>query len=722
MVQAGVIFFLEVRSAFVVCATSGNTCAIEGFNSTLLIFLLTMGGHKQLVILLLAASYFIYVLYGLLAEGTWDDDCIARFYATSNAFSDPNVWVSLFHRPIWVILFALPVQLGHWVVPVMMSGLCVLTAFALYKASKVKHQKYAWLLIILLLFQPFYFGVGQNALTEPLAALLLTLGYWAMLEKKYHWFVLCGTLLPLARLELAVLLLFWAIILIQHKQWKLIPFLGAGIVVWNIAGMLVSGSADPIWLIHEVLNRGIDPYGEVSFFAFFNRYFYVVGSVTFVLLLIGLLEGIRKWKWNLFIHGQFFCGILLYSVLAAGWDTARSGAFLRHMIVIGPLAAIIAWDGFNHIAAMIKKAKQRKLLTVYLVIILTTYLVFFRNQLREHHYYTETISWVNLLSVILVLLCIIVFIVFSRKKHQERYLTLMGIGMSIIAISFTLITEHPGVSVNPERAALNQVRDIYQQTDLHSKNLLASHPHFLKNIQWPSHQWKTNLVNKENLQNAPAGTVVVWDGHYSTPNKGGIRNTEIPEFGYTELFRVLAADNSYSVIIYEKTLQSSTFNVEERLKNLLTDMPKSSHLFLGLARHQFITGDYKSSKENIDHALAFDSNQFLFHTMLGDLAILEGQLENAIGHFNRSIQLCPNQFGVHTALGIQYFKLKRYESAVDSYSASINLYGNDGGTYFKRGLAYQKLGQQSTACQDWMIGKRLGDEQARKLYGMYCSN
>ncbi len=669
--------------------------------------------------LLLASGYFIYVLSGLLAEGTWDDDCISRYYNTRNAFSDYKVWISLFHRPLWVILFAIPVQLGYWVVPVIMSALCAITAYALYRSAKIKGQQHAWFVIILLLFQPYFFGVGKDALTEPLAALLMALGYWALLKKQYRWFVICGALLPLARLEGVVLLAFWAIPLIRHKQWKHIPFLGAGMLAWNIAGMLFSASADPIWLVHEVLNRGEDPYGEVSFFAFMGRYYYVVGPVTFLFLVIGLLETMLQRKFDLFIHGQFWCGILLYSILA-GWDTARSGGFLRHMIVVGPFAALIALDGFNHTLSLLQRARTRRRLAIYLAFVLVICWIWFRNHLEGHHEYTDTFSWINFPSLVVLVLGIVVLGFLSRTRIKMNLMPALGIGISVMAVSFTLITEHPGASINPERQALHEVIAIYRQTDLHSKALIASHPHFLKKIN--ASQWKKNDVTRHNLLKAQEGTVVVWDGHYSTPRKGGLNNTEIPGLGYIELFRVLATDNSYSVIVYEKKDRATTDDVEDRLNELMAAIPTSPHLYFGLARHQYLNKNYQRSEQNIMQALALDSNQFVFHLMLGDLAYLDQEIEKALQYYTKSIQLCPRQMRVHTIMGNLHYQLKHHESAVNAYTDALNFNKNDVEAYLMRGRAHQELGQIQAACQDWEKAKELGHAQAKKQFARYCND
>lgn len=141
-------------------------------------------------------------------------------------------FISLWNRSLWVLIFVLPVHLGKFVVPVIMSGINCVTAYSIYGFGKAKKLSNTWLLISLLLFQPFFFGVGRDAMTEPLAACLIALGllFWA---RKHFWafvVVVVGALLPLARLELVLLLPLWGMILVQEKKRKPILELSSGLI------------------------------------------------------------------------------------------------------------------------------------------------------------------------------------------------------------------------------------------------------------------------------------------------------------------------------------------------------------------------------------------------------------------------------------------------------------------------------------------------------------
>ena len=94
--------------------------------------------EDRLVYAFLFTAYAIGVFWGLASPSAWDDDVPNRYFNALRAFDDPSHFVDLFSRPLWIVLFAGPAQLGPWVIPVIMMGIAVCTAYFLYRAARLR--------------------------------------------------------------------------------------------------------------------------------------------------------------------------------------------------------------------------------------------------------------------------------------------------------------------------------------------------------------------------------------------------------------------------------------------------------------------------------------------------------------------------------------------------------------------------------------------------------
>ena len=264
----------------------------------------TFEPNEKWIFALLVGIYILTAVWGLLSEATWDDDCATRYYNTRHALEDPEQFIRIWNRPLFVLLFTLTVQLGKHIIVFQMALISVLTCYALYKAAKTLKIPNAYLIIPFTAFQAFYFPISFNALAEPLAACIMALGLLFYTQKRYLAFAVVGAFLPLARLELAPLLAIWAFVLIQQKQWKIIPVLIVPTLLWNFAGTYFHG--DPLWLYNKTIGSGQSEnrYGHTSFWSYFHRYIFVVGPVVFYFMLIGLFENLYKRKADWFVSIQ----------------------------------------------------------------------------------------------------------------------------------------------------------------------------------------------------------------------------------------------------------------------------------------------------------------------------------------------------------------------------------------------------------------------------------
>jgi Gpi18-like mannosyltransferase len=233
-------------------------------------------------------------------------------------------------------------------------------AYYLYLGVKKQQIKNAFLVIAFLLFQPFLFSLSRNAETEPLSVAILGLGFYFLSNKKWMQFAIIGGLLPLARLELSVLLIFWAYYLIKEKQFKYILFLGLPTFLWNISGWILTG--DFLYVLNSTIGKdtGENRYGQTSFGHYFQRFIYVISPVIYIYFLVGLIYKTYIKKLDPFIWFQFVVGFLMYVIFSWKLSIGNAAGFLRNLTPLSPLVALITLEGYNYLWQLWERIQEKK--------------------------------------------------------------------------------------------------------------------------------------------------------------------------------------------------------------------------------------------------------------------------------------------------------------------------------------------------------------------------
>ncbi len=322
--------------------------------------------EKYLVWFFLVVYTGVNLYFGFNEDATWDDDCPTRYYNTLNAFNEPHNFISVWNRPLFVLIFSPIVHLGRNSIFVSMVILTAVAAYYLYRGLKVQGIANAYMILPLLLFQTYFFTISRNAETEPISVALMCFGFYFLTKKNWLAFAIIGGLMPLARLELSVLLLFWGWYLLKETQYKYILVLGIPMVIWNLAGWLIEG--DILYVINSTLGQENETnrYGHTTFGHYFQRYIYVVGPIIYLFFIIGLIDLIKRLKLDFFIFWQLVAGFFLYVVFSWKLNMGNAAGFLRNLIPLAPLTALVALEGFNFVwESFAAFARGRKSITEF---------------------------------------------------------------------------------------------------------------------------------------------------------------------------------------------------------------------------------------------------------------------------------------------------------------------------------------------------------------------
>ncbi len=545
--------------------------------------------EKYLVLFTLLGYILFSLIWGILEDGTWDDDCPTRYYNTLNAFNEPHHFIKVWNRPLFVIIFAIPIHFGKYSILFLMIIFMVISALYLYKGIKYLKLSNAYLIIPFLLFQTYFFNISRNNETEQLAVMLICMGFYFFTQKKWLYFAIVGSLIPLARLELSILLIFWVYILLKEKQFKYILLLGIPIVFWNIAGGIIEG--DFLYVFNQSVGKenASNRYGHTTFWHYFKRYIYVLGPFIYFFFSIGILNRIKKFKLDAFILMQFVAGFFLYVLFSWKLNMGNAAGFLRNLIPLTPFVAILALEGYNNwinmfsikkktnkvvhqdlkfnylsedefyklnrkkrnnylkekktfeektqlqksiLSKSITSSKRKYRFHIFSNILFALFLLimayfFSSKELLSHHKIGKAAFYGNIIGLLIVFAWTLLPLISIRfsEKFKSYSHGLYGIGIGIAALAFTLVTEPINSNMSPERDTMQKVSNVYTNSYLEKLPTYVNHIWFFWANNLNKYDKKYQLVTKENLDSAEVGSICIWENHYSHRLSGDVQAT-----------------------------------------------------------------------------------------------------------------------------------------------------------------------------------------------------
>jgi hypothetical protein len=289
-------------------------------------------------------------------------DSINHYLYAKYAFEHPENFLDLWAKPLFVILSFPFAAAGIQAVYVFNIGCALATCFALYKSAQILEIEESWTIILLTVFTPVYFALIPTALTEVLCSMFLALLLYALLSKKYHLAAILASLLPFARQEGYLVLPIMIMLLATLKQYKSMPLLLLGILLYCVATYFMLG--DALWFIqHHPYDPGKSVYGNGSLLHFVNEkehifgkyYFYVLVASIFLYTIVSAFKIIKK-------QGDYDKNIIVFLLLIGFpvgffsihsyiWWKGVSGSagLIRVMGVIIPYCSLILAYGLSMI-------------------------------------------------------------------------------------------------------------------------------------------------------------------------------------------------------------------------------------------------------------------------------------------------------------------------------------------------------------------------------------
>lgn len=290
-----------------------------------------------------------------MVQSTYDSgDSILHYLQAKQAIHYPLYYLNHWAKPVFVLLSSGFAAFG-WNGMQLFNTLCILGSTAICYRLFSAYQLKSWTAIVLCFAAPLYFLVQSSGLTEPLFTLFLVSIIYLFKKEKTVLAVILLSFLPFIRSEGWVVAPIFMLYLAQIKQWKAMPFVVVGTIIYGIAGYFVY--SDFLWMFHQNPYQGVEPkYGSGDWLHYVNQLQYVIGFPLFTFFLLGIYDGFwRSLKGNISWHEFYLVYGITIGYIAAHSIFWAEGLFHsfglnRVLIVLIPLIAFIAYRGIERIA------------------------------------------------------------------------------------------------------------------------------------------------------------------------------------------------------------------------------------------------------------------------------------------------------------------------------------------------------------------------------------
>lgn len=251
-------------------------------------------------------------------------DGLLHFNISQASWSNPVLFLEHWGKPFFILLSSSFAQFGIGGIVyfnIIVFGITVVFAWKILKHFSIPYGvQCLFPLLLITLFD--YSSTILAGLTEPLFSMFLMISSWLLITKRWMWFAIIISLLPFMRSEgqLPVLLAF--LILLFLKQFKYIPFLFLGFIVYGIIGYKVFD--DFMWYFNNSpYSMDNNIYGIGSWDTYLISYKMYLGNINLFIFIFAIFRIIyllktKKWEelqfpWLFLTYGVFLGIVVLHS-------------------------------------------------------------------------------------------------------------------------------------------------------------------------------------------------------------------------------------------------------------------------------------------------------------------------------------------------------------------------------------------------------------------------
>jgi hypothetical protein len=311
---------------------------------------------KQNAIYLLLAAYAIAgIITIIFFDGTGDSgDSIMHYLFARYAPVHPELYLDHWAKPLFVLISSPFAQFGFNGMKLFNLTVSILTFYITYTAARSLGMPNPLLSAVFLIFMPLYYILTFSGLTEPLFALFLVGAISLAIQQKYIATAVIVSFMPFVRAEGLIIMIAFGCWFLVSKQWKYLPWLLAGHLLYSIAGYFVYH--DFFWIFNKLPYSSLEPkYGSGPLLHFVIQLNYVIGIPLYLLVVAGIVSYPLHWfkRTVVLSHEEtilIFLGFFLFLVAhSLFWYLGifNSMGLKRVLLGVAPLISLMALRGYN---------------------------------------------------------------------------------------------------------------------------------------------------------------------------------------------------------------------------------------------------------------------------------------------------------------------------------------------------------------------------------------
>lgn len=286
-------------------------------------------------------------------------DSITHYLLARHAWGSPELFLDHWGKPMFQLMMVIPAQFGIYGVVVVNGIFMLLALLAMADIARRQGIPGYPLLLLFGLLAPLVLRVSLSSLTEPVFAVLLAASIWGYYTRRFVLSAAIFSFLPFVRTEGMVYVLVWLFALAVVRQWRAMPWLLLGYVLFALAGWLWVHH-DPWWFFSKMPYQHGD-YGSGTFWYYFEVLYDILGMPILILFAWGVLVGgylLLKRGWRLGSVADNTEYLLIYGVAlsfitmhATFWYIGKMGSFgeIRIPVSVAPLMAYVAFRGWAQV-------------------------------------------------------------------------------------------------------------------------------------------------------------------------------------------------------------------------------------------------------------------------------------------------------------------------------------------------------------------------------------
>jgi tetratricopeptide (TPR) repeat protein len=149
----------------------------------------------------------------------------------------------------------------------------------------------------------------------------------------------------------------------------------------------------------------------------------------------------------------------------------------------------------------------------------------------------------------------------------------------------------------------------------------------------------------------------------------------------------------------------------EHLREALKINPLSREPYYNMGLLYEATGDHKESQPWFEQAIARDPRFADAHLNLANTLLGQHQLESAIAHYQRAVQLSPESFLAHYNFGLAISQRDGDAAALPQFERAVHLVPDHAEARYSYAMALRAAGRQAEATEQFLTAAKLAQDQ-----------